>query len=97
MAQIYEYDVPGTTYFEQISSANTTTTATSTPPAGVHAFFIQVGTTSGYMTLDGSTPSSSNGLLITKDQLPWFCPVTAVIKIRSSGATASVASIQWLR
>jgi hypothetical protein len=93
----FSYGIPSTSFFQQISSADTTTTATATPPAQAHGFFIQVGTTSGYITLDGSTPSSSNGLLITKDQLPLFIPVGQKILLRSSAGASSVASIQWVR
>ena len=93
----YTYGVPSTSFFVQLTSTGTTNSQTATPPAGAVGFFIQVGTTSGYITLDGSTPSSSNGLLITKDQLPMFIPVAQTIILRSSAGANSVASIQWVR
>lgn len=93
----YTYGIPSTSFFTQLTSTGTTNSQTATPPAGAVGFFIQVGTTSGYITLDGSTPSSSNGLLIAKDQLPMFIPVAQTIILRSSAGANSVASIQWVR
>ena len=93
----YSYGVPSTSFFTQLTSTGTSNSQTATPPAGAHGFFIQVGTTSGYITLDGSTPSSTNGLLITKDQLPFFIPIAQTIILRSSAGANSVASIQWVR
>lgn len=83
-------------HFTQLTSTGTTNSQTATVPAGAHGFLIHVGTTSGYITMDGSTPSSTNGLLITKDQLPLFIPVAQTIILRSSAGASSVASIQWV-
>lgn len=93
----FSYGVPSTAFFTQLTSTGTTNSQTATRPAGATGFFIQVGTTSGYITLDGSTPSSSNGLLIVKDQLPLFFPVAPTITLRSSAGANCVASIQWVR
>ncbi len=93
----YTYDVPASAGFEQITSTGTSNSQTSTPPAGARACLLQVGTTSGYVTFDGTTPSSTNGLLIVKDQLPMFVPLGRLITLRSSAGANSVLSIQWLR
>lgn len=86
----------GSASFAQDSSANTTTDATLTKPAGAQAMVLTVETTSARVVFDGTTPASDNGIVVAKDAAPLFLPFAADVKWRSTAGTAAVVNVLWL-
>lgn len=85
---------------ERLSSANSSTTVTATMPNGTSAIEIAVETTSCRMTLNATgDPTSTTGLIVQKDQMPWFIPVGqgCVLKFASTAGTASVIQLAYLQ
>lgn len=80
----------------QITSTGTSDVKTATPPGGGHGFFCTVQTNNIYLTFDGTTPSSSNGLHILKDTAPIFFPVGKTLSVVSDAAGNAVVNILWL-
>ena len=79
------------------STADGTTVETDTTPPGTRAFYIQCQTNGIYFTVDGSTPSSTNGLFVPAGTAPVFFAVAAAeIKWLSSAAGGSDVDILHL-
>lgn len=78
-------------------SVDNTTVGTLTNP-GARAVVISVATNLAYVTLDGSTPSSTNGLKVAAGTAPIFIPVNPRfgIKALSSAAGGSIVDVLWL-
>lgn len=74
------------------SSPDASTVKTLTCLADVNAVFITVETTAARVTFDGSTPSTTNGIVIQKDSSPLFVPVVAGTQIKWI-STAGAASV----
>lgn len=72
--------------------------ATLTPPSGANALYIQAVTQNVYLTQDGSTPSSTNGLILIAGQQPLLLtfPAGTTLKIIQA-ASSAVAKVQWVR
>lgn len=84
---------------ERLSSANSSTIATATIPRGTSAIEVTVETTSCRATFTTTDdPTTSTGLIIQKDQMPWFIPVAqgVTLKFASTAGTASVIQIAYL-
>lgn len=81
------------------TSPDASTVKTLTPPAGTTAMEITVETTNARMTLDGSTPTASNGHVVQKDQNPWYVSVGtgAVIKWLSTAGANSIVQVTYLQ
>ena len=80
----------------QATSTGTADVHTFTPPTGAHGFFVTVQTNNCYLTLDATTPDSTNGLHILKDLGPIFIPVGQTIKVASDAAGNSVVNVLWV-
>lgn len=84
---------------ERLSSANASDTKTATVPNGCSAIYIAVETTSCRLTLtSGGDPTSTTGLIVQKDQMPWFMPIGqgCTFKFASTAGTASVIQLAYL-
>lgn len=78
-------------------SATTVTPCTLAPPATAVACFVQAVTNDAFVTFDGTTPSSSNGILLKQGTNPIFVPLgvgNSVIGL-GSGGTATI-NVFWL-
>lgn len=91
--------VPGA----NVVHANATSTGTGdvktiAAPAGAVAAFISVETNSCWLTVDGTTPTTTNGLVLPKDTVPFFLPVghPRSIKFAASVAGNSELNVMWL-
>ena len=84
----------------QATSTGTGNVQSLTPDAGAHALLITAATNGCYVTFDGSTPSSTNGLALAKDGLPLFLPLVPqasdALKFASQAAGNSVVNVLWL-
>lgn len=80
----------------QATSTGTGDVHTLTPPAGSHGFFITVQTNPIYLTLDGTAPSSTNGLHVIKDSAPIFIPAGRPINFAADTAGNAVVNILWV-
>lgn len=85
---------------ETLTSTNGSDTKTATIPAGTSAIEITVETTACRVTFTaGGDPTSSTGLIVQKDQMPWFLPIGQgiVFKAASIAGTASVIQLAYLQ
>jgi hypothetical protein len=86
-----------TPHAQKVTAASTADVQTFLAPGYGTAFFINVAGQDVYMTIDGTTPSSTNGLLIPKAGLPVFFPLTvASIKVAPTAATAATVDVLWV-
>lgn len=76
------------------SAADTTTVSTLTSPGPTAGVTITVETTGARVTFDGSTPSSTNGHVFPKDQVPAFYPFGQGMVIKWTSTAAAVSTIQ---
>lgn len=84
---------------ERLVSTNASDTQTATVPKGCSAIYIAVETTSCRMTLTaGGDPTSTTGLIVQKDQMPWFMPIGqgCTFKFASTAGATSVIQIAYL-
>ena len=84
---------------ERLTSANASSTATATVPAGTSAILVTVETTTCRMTLtSGGDPTSTTGLILQKDTMPWFIPIGqgCTFKFASTAGTVSVIQLAYL-
>lgn len=79
------------------TSTGTGDVQTLTPPGNASAMQFCVETTNARMTLDGSTPSATNGNVELAAQSPQFLPVGAGSQIKwiSTAAAASIVNVTW--
>jgi hypothetical protein len=80
------------------TAQSTGASGTITPPTGARACYINVAAAaaqSAYITFDGSTPSSSNGIEIAKGTNPVYFGLAATIKWVGIGGNSTV-NVQWL-
>lgn len=86
---------------DQLTSTGTADVASATMVDGTTAFYIQAITVDCYLTVDGTTPSSTNGLRIYAGQMPFFVPLgdagNATVKVASVSGSTSTVNIAWLR
>lgn len=90
------FGLPTTNPHVQVTSTGTSDVHTVNPPAGAHGFFCTVQTNPVYMTLDGTTPSSTNGLHVVKDSAPIFIPAGKPVNLASDTAGNAVVNILWV-
>lgn len=90
------YDIVADTPHVQKTSTGTADTQTATAPAFAVGCLLTVETTAARVTFDGSTPTSTNGLVIPAGTTPIFIPLGRTIKIRSTAAANSVVNVLWL-
>ena len=90
------FGLPTANPHAQVTSTGTGNVQTVSPPAGAHAFFMTVQTNGLYLTFDGTTPSSTNGLHVVKDSAPTFFPVGKTINIAADTAGNAVANLLWV-
>jgi hypothetical protein len=84
---------------QRLSSSGTSDTQTATVPAGASGILVAVETTSCRMTLTSAgDPTTTTGLILQKDQMPWFIPVGqgSTLKFASTAAAAAVINIAYL-
>lgn len=84
---------------ETLTSANSSSIQTATVPAGTSAVQVTVETNSCRMTVWKNGDPSTAGLIIQKDQQPWFMPLGqgTVLKFASTVPAASVIQIAYLQ
>jgi hypothetical protein len=80
----------------QATSTGTADVQTTTPPVGALACLISVETTDARLTVDGSTPSATNGNVVQAGQSPAYLPIGAVLKHASAVAGSSLLNVTWL-
>lgn len=82
----------------QVTSTGTADVKTATAPTSTGGCYITVETNAARVTLDGSAPSSSNGIVIQKDSAPCYMPLKSgtVIKAASTIAANSIVNVAWL-
>lgn len=90
------FGLPTTNPHAQATSTGTADVKTFSPPGGAHGFFITVQTNPVYLTLDGTTPSSTNGLHVIKDAAPVFIPASKTISVASDTAGNAVVNVLWV-
>jgi hypothetical protein len=89
------YDIADITpHAAEQSSPDAATARTFTAPRGARAALISVVTTPARVTLDGSTPSASNGLVLPVGVHE--IPVGRTIKITSTATAACLVNVLWL-
>lgn len=86
---------------EQLTSTGTANVQTFTPPAGAHGVYVSVSTNGCYITFDGTTPSSTNGLPLPAGVSPvflLFAPAAGSgLKVASQAAANSVVNVAWVK
>jgi hypothetical protein len=84
---------------ESLTSTSNVAPVTANVPNNTSAIQVTVETTSCRMTVTSAgDPTSSTGLIIQKDQQPWFMPYAkgTVLKFASIAGTQSVIQIAYL-
>lgn len=92
------YSLAGTLE-EKLTSASSAAMVEAAIPKGTTAIYLTVETTTCRMTVSATgDPTSSTGLIVQKDQMPWFMPVGQGVTLRfaSTAGTASVIQIAYL-
>lgn len=85
---------------ERLSSASSSDIQTANVPRNTSSVLITVETTNCRMTLTATgDPTSTTGLILQKDQMPWFMPIGqgCTFKFASTGGTASVIQLAYLQ
>lgn len=79
-------------------SPDATTAQVFTVATGARGLFVTCTTNDAYITFDGSTPSSTNGLALVKSTAPVFFPVNPKysVKVLSTVAGGSVVNVMWV-
>lgn len=80
--------------------ADNTTVTTDAAPAGARGLLLSAKSKAVYVTFDGTTPSSTNGLYFPAETMPVFIPVIPTggsIKWISADVAGSTVDILWLR
>ena len=80
----------------QATSGNTGDVQTLAKPGRATAALVCVRTNDCYLTVNGTTPSSSNGLPIIAGATALLIMVGADIKFASSAGSNSVLNVLWL-
>lgn len=80
----------------QLTCPDASTVQTALPPAGAVACEINVATTDARVTFNGTTPSSTNGQIVKKDQNPIYKPYAVPIKAVATAAAVSTIDVLWL-
>lgn len=65
-------------------------------PEGARAVLLTASTNGCYLTVDGSTPSSTNGIPLPAAGVPYLLPIPGDIKFASQAAGNSVVNALWL-
>ena len=95
MSRVFSvYSIPGSSPHVQ---ASTSTSATFTAPTNPDAVgcLISVSVNDAYVTFDGTTPSSTNGLVLKAATNPVFFPLGQTIKVTPATASTTV-NVLWL-
>lgn len=79
----------------QATSTGTANVQTLNAPASAKGFLYSVFTNGIYFTVDGSTPSSSNGLHAPAGTAPVFIPFGKNISFVSDNVAGSTLSVIW--
>lgn len=79
----------------QATSTGTGNVQTINAPPSAKGFLFTVQTNGIYFTLDGSTPSSSNGLHSVAGTAPVFIPLGKNINFASDAAGNAVVNVIW--
>lgn len=107
MARAFDvYLIPLSGAHAQASCSNSVT-CTFSPPSGstnqagqetAHAVLISVTTNNVWVTFDGSTPSSTNGVTFIAGVNPWFIPVgsNCTIKCLATAVSTATVNVVWL-
>lgn len=84
---------------QQLTSTSTADVKTPTIPNGTSHILLAVTTTSARVTLDGTAPSSTNGLVYVAAQQPIFIPVGQgiTVKFASTAGTSSIVDLAYLQ
>lgn len=84
---------------ERLVSTGPSDMKTATVPKGTSAIYITVESTSCRMTFSNAgDPTTTTGLIVQKDQMPWFMPIGqgAYPRFASTAGTNSVIQIAYL-
>lgn len=90
------YGITSATPHAQQTSTGTADVKTLAPPAGAVACMLTVTTNPARITLDGTTPTASNGLLVPTGAMPLPLSVARTMKFVSSIAANSIVDVLWL-
>lgn len=97
--QIYEPTASGAHTSD--TTADATTVKTKAPAAGAIGLLLSVKSKAAYVTFDGTTPSSTNGMYFPAETMPVFLPILPSggqsLKWISSDVAGSTVDILWLR
>ena len=91
----YVYDLTESTPHISGTVADNTTVTAVDLPAGTRAICIQAQTNGVWFTLDGTTPSTSNGLFLPAGTMPLFLPIGAS-QLKWISAVAAGAQVDIL-
>lgn len=80
---------------QQATSTGTADVQTLTLPATTQAVFLSVETTGCYLTVDGTTPSSSNGIFLPTGVLH-FVPLGPGLTVKFASSAAAVSKVNAL-
>ena len=92
------FDISPVTPHVEATSTGTADVKDVVAPAGATAFLVTVATTSARMTVDGSAPSTTNGLIIPLAAQPLLIPIghPRTARFASAVAGTSVVDVLWL-
>lgn len=81
----------------QTTSTGTADVKSIVAPADAVAVMLNCATNDARYTLDGSTPTATQGLLLKKDQNPLYIAAGKTIKFVSGAAANCVVDSLWLK
>lgn len=90
------YDITRSSPHAQATSTGTGDPKTLTAPDNATGVFMTVLTTDARVTFDGTTPTSSNGLIVPDGGLPTFFPLGRDIIFTSTAGANSVVDVLWI-
>lgn len=92
------YDCPPLDVLSQVHAAPTSAAAVAEAcPAGARGFLISVATQNARVSLDGTTATATNGLVVVAGAPAVYIPIARALSIIGLNATASDVSIVWVR
>jgi hypothetical protein len=89
------FDTPPSPH-NQTTTADGTTVRTVTPPSRASACYISVRANGIYLTVDGTTPSATNGLELANGGSPLLLLVPSTLKWVSAVAGGSTVNVLWV-
>ena len=83
---------------EKLTSTGTSDTKTATVPNNTSGLYVTVESNPARMTITAAgDPTSSTGLILQKDQQPWFLPLGPGATLKIAGTTgATVVQLAYI-